>query len=88
MFQIYQSTQITPDLDRLTAAALQYAEAGLHIFPVHSVIVASETAEFKCTCGNLGCKSPGKHPSVIGGFKEATTDLDKINNWWGLWWNT
>ena len=83
MFQIYQSTQITPDLDRLTAAALQYAEAGLHIFPVHSVIVASETAEFKCTCGNLGCKSPGKHPSVIGGFKEATTDLDKINNWWG-----
>jgi hypothetical protein len=83
MFQIYQSTQITPDLDRLTAAALQYAEAGLHIFPVHSVIVASETSEFKCTCGNLGCKSPGKHPAVFGGFKDATTDLDKINNWWG-----
>jgi hypothetical protein len=83
MIQIYQATQLTPDLNHLKAAAIQYAEAGFHIFPVHSTIVASETAEFKCTCGDLGCKNPGKHPSVIGGFKEATADLDKLNKWWG-----
>ena len=45
--------------------------------------VSNSAKSLGSTCGNLGCKSPGKHPSVIGGFKEATTDLDKINNWWG-----
>ncbi|WP_341984049.1 bifunctional DNA primase/polymerase [Rossellomorea oryzaecorticis] len=45
------------------------------VFPLHSI------ADGKCTCGNHGCKSPGKHPRVQNGVKEASKDIDQINEW-------
>ena len=38
----------------------------------------------KCNCGKAGCEHPGKHPLgklVPHGFKDATNDVSKINNW-------
>jgi uncharacterized protein (DUF927 family) len=38
----------------------------------------------KCDCGNVRCEHPGKHPIgklVPQGFKNATNDENKINNW-------
>ena len=38
-----------------------------------------------CSCGKPECSSPGKHPIaelVPHGFKDATTDLETIWEWW------
>lgn len=59
--------------------AIQYAEKGWHILPLHSVI------DGKCTCGKVGCSSAGKHPQTINGLKSATTDKDTINTWFKHW---
>ncbi|WP_104657347.1 DUF3631 domain-containing protein [Ralstonia insidiosa] len=56
-------------------AANLYAAQGWRVFPLHSVV------DGVCTCGNNDCKSPGKHPLTSHGFKEATTDLQRIAAW-------
>lgn len=62
-------------------AALAYAASGRAVFPLHSIAV-----EGRCTCGRgAGCESPGKHPRVAHGFKEATTDVATIERWWSKW---
>lgn len=65
----------------LREGALQYAERlKWAVVPLHNIV------EGKCSCGrNPQCKSPGKHPRTLHGIKDATTDLDKINNWWDMW---
>lgn len=57
-------------------AALQYAGLGWPVFPVHSL------RNHVCTCGNAACKNVGKHPMTIEGFKQATTDITTVNQWW------
>ena len=57
-------------------AALAYAEAGLAVFPVHSV------EHGQCSCGNAQCKSRGKHPRTPNGFKDATIDTRQVKTWW------
>lgn len=59
--------------------ALKLAAYGLPVFPVHSI------RSGKCTCENTDCGSPGKHPRSRNGFKDATTDEEKIINWWNAW---
>lgn len=59
--------------------AIQYAEKGWAVLPLHTVI------EGKCTCGKIGCSSAGKHPQTINGLRSATTDLDTINTWFKHW---
>jgi len=59
--------------------AVQYAEKGWHVLPLHSVI------EGKCTCGKVGCTSAGKHPQTLNGLKAATVDIDTINTWFKHW---
>ena len=59
--------------------AVQYAERGWHVIPLHSVI------DGKCTCGKVGCTSAGKHPMTVNGLKSATTDLDTISTWFKHW---
>ena len=59
--------------------AVQYAEKGWHVLPLHSVI------EGKCTCGKVGCTSAGKHPQTMNGLKSATTDKDTLNAWFKHW---
>lgn len=58
--------------------ALAFAGRGYSELPLHGII------EGKCTCGNLKCESPGKHPYARfapHGLKDATTDPDTIRQW-------
>src|SRR5690349_19745974 len=60
-------------------AALRWARAGVPVFPLH------EVPGGVCSCGDRGCKSPGKHPlssAVPHGVDDATTDPSKITQWW------
>jgi putative DNA primase/helicase len=59
--------------------AIQYAERGWHVLPLHSVV------DGKCTCGKVGCTSAGKHPQTPNGLRSATIDLDTINTWFKYW---
>ena len=60
-------------------AALHYAEQGWPVLPCYTII------DGKCSCGNDGCKSPGKHPIrdlVPHGLKDATDNRDTVRIWW------
>lgn len=64
-------------MDKIYQAALKYAKRGWFVFPLHSII------DGKCTCGTPSCSDAGKHPRVPRGLKEATRDLDRIDEWFG-----
>lgn len=66
----------TPALSRQLEYALKYAARGWKVFPVHSLVNGF------CTCGDMGCKNPGKHPATTTGFKSATTNPEIIRQWW------
>jgi Bifunctional DNA primase/polymerase, N-terminal len=60
--------------DRSTLeVALQYAAAGLPVFPMHG-----KDWSRHCTCGDPKCTQPGKHPRV----KHATTDPALVTRYW------
>jgi hypothetical protein len=69
-----------PASTRLASAALAYARRGLAVFPLHSI-----GAGGKCTCGELGCQSPGKHPRTKHGLKDASKAQEQITAWWTKW---
>lgn len=51
----------------------------LFLLPLQSV------KEGKCTCGNISCSSPGKHPLLRYSWKHvATNDPNKIEKWLGM----
>jgi bifunctional DNA primase/polymerase-like protein/primase-like protein/D5-like protein len=60
-------------------AALEYAQAGFRVFPVHAIRAGA------CSCGGgKGC-APGKHPIgplVPKGVKDASVEVQKIEAWW------
>jgi hypothetical protein len=59
--------------------ALTYAEAGLRVFPVHTI------RNGVCSCGRLNACKPGKHPVgalVPHGLRNAATDPALIKAWW------
>jgi len=60
----------------LLEQALAYAARGWAVFPAFGIVDGS------CSCGKSGCTSPGKHPLVRSGVKEATTSADTIKQWW------
>lgn len=60
----------------MLAAAVAYAEWGLHVFPCHTV-----SSSGLCTCGKKDCSSPAKHPLARRGFLDGTTDARIILNW-------
>lgn len=63
-----------PTNDDRTKAALWFAGQGFGIFPVWSTSPGGA-----CRCPDGGrCQSPGKHPLTQNGFKDATTDPDRI----------
>lgn len=67
--------------DTVTATTLDYAlnyaaEFGWAVFPCHSV-----ASDGFCTCGNVNCKSEGKHPATPNGSKDATHLADQIEAW-------
>jgi hypothetical protein len=55
---------------------LYHARHGQPIFPCHWV-----GEDGICSCGEAGCKSPGKHPLVSNGFYTASTDQEQIRAW-------
>ena len=57
-------------------AAIAYAERGLKVFPLHSVV------DGVCTCGMKECGSPGKHPKTPRGVKDATCDRQELESLW------
>ena len=59
--------------------ALAYATRGWPVFPVHSAAYGS------CSCGNTDCTLPGKHPRTEHGFRDATSDVGVIRDWWRRW---
>ena len=66
-------------MSSLRDSALAYAARGWRVFPLHGI------ADGACTCGRVGCSSPGKHPRVRRGLHEATTDPAEIDKWWTRW---
>lgn len=62
----------------MLTTALRYAERGWHVFPVHSAVGG------KCSCGRV-CGRPAKHPRTHNGWKDATTDRERIRRWWTDW---
>lgn len=68
-----------PGTDALLMATLALAADGVRVFPCHRVV------DGECTCGDLGCKSPGKHPRTKNGSMEASTDPGQIKLWWTKW---
>ncbi|RKY10338.1 MAG: hypothetical protein DRP56_01260, partial [Planctomycetota bacterium] len=62
---------------RVFECALAYAEKGWAVLPVHTII------DGKCSCGKRDCSSAGKHPATANGVKDASTDADQIQRWFG-----
>jgi putative DNA primase/helicase len=58
--------------------ALSYARAGIPVIPIHGVLDNGS-----CTCGAARCPAPGKHPRTKNGLRDATTDEDTIEKWFG-----
>ncbi len=61
-------------------AALHYARLGWAVLPIHSI-----NEDGTCTCRRPDCSSPGKHPMTSHGVKDATTDAEEIEAWFGRW---
>jgi putative DNA primase/helicase len=60
--------------------ALRYTgELGWPALPLHHV------EEGRCSCGRADCPSPGKHPRLAHGLKEASADPDVVRRWWERW---
>ena len=56
------------------ATALAFAEFGFGVFPVWGV----RDGACRCPKGADCDQQPGKHPMTLHGFKDATTDPDRI----------
>jgi hypothetical protein len=63
----------------LLRAALEYAAAGMPVLPLHTPV--SSTA---CSC-RRPCDSVGKHPRLLHGLRDATTDPAQVRQWWAMW---
>ena len=66
--------------NELAAAASRYASTyDWAVFPVHSI------RDGACTCSQVDCGSPGKHPRTPRGLTDATKDQQVIKGWWQQW---
>jgi hypothetical protein len=64
----------------LLSTALACGAAGLPLVPCHGVMT-----DGSCTCPDKKCKWPGDHPRTPNGLGDATTDPEKIREWWTKW---
>src|SRR5256885_2269598 len=60
-------------------AALEYALAGLPVFPLHHAVAGG------CSCSDPGCTDKAKHPRTRNGLDDASTDPEVIAAWWRRW---
>ena len=68
-----------PESPRCLKAAIEYAQRGWPVFPIHWPI------KDKCSCGKDDCDNQGKHPMTEHGLTDATTDLSIIKGWFSKW---
>ncbi|MFI5496632.1 bifunctional DNA primase/polymerase [Actinoplanes sp. NPDC051859] len=65
----------------LLAAALGYAQAGIPVMPLYT-----PRPDGTCDCRDgPDCGSPGKHPRLRHGLRDARTDPDAVRRWWRMW---
>jgi hypothetical protein len=66
----------------LGAAALDFVvKHGLPVFPAWAVRPLG--SRLVCACPKAdNCTSPGKHPMVLHGVTQATTDAERVAYWW------
>ena len=55
--------------------ALGFAKRGYRVLPLHGIY------KDRCTCGDVACTSPGKHPCIRHGAKDATANPEIISEW-------
>jgi hypothetical protein len=63
---------------RMADAAAAQAQLGLGVIRLHGIVAG------RCTCGNWGCRTPGKHPDVgpsLKRFTRESADLDLVRRW-------
>lgn len=77
-------TQLSATQNAALEAALDYAELGWAVLPLHSIRGGS------CTCNSQQCNSPGKHPRwhreyLPNGVRSASADEQTIRRWFGIW---
>ncbi len=72
------------NISEQAAAAIDHAQQGRRVLPLHTPIVNNGTLP-RCTCGNPECDNIGKHPRTKHGLLEATTDAETIRAWWRQW---
>lgn len=58
---------------------IEYLELGWHLIPIF------EISNGRCSCGDAGCQSPGKHPRAGLGLKHASNDPETIDMWARQW---
>lgn len=62
--------------------AIEYAERGFKVHPLTWIVIDQVSGEKYCSCGDLSCRSQGKHPLLKSWQTQATTDTDQIKQWW------
>jgi AAA domain/Bifunctional DNA primase/polymerase, N-terminal/Primase C terminal 1 (PriCT-1) len=69
--------------ERLRAAAIGYAEAGVAVIPLFGV------RDGVCECSKgADCAHPGKHPRLKAWPTRATNDVSVVAGWWDGWPNS
>jgi Bifunctional DNA primase/polymerase, N-terminal len=61
-------------------AALAYALLGFPVVPMHTARPGGD-----CTCADLACSDPGKHPRLAGWQRLAAADPAVVGGWWRRW---
>jgi putative DNA primase/helicase len=73
---VYQETD-----NELLNYALHYARCGFPVIPLHNLVERYGILQCSCKDG-VDCSSAGKHPRTRYGSNDATTDENKIFDWW------
>lgn len=67
---------------KLLKSAIAYVtKFNFSVIPLHWI------ENSKCSCGQKGVCSVGKHPLTKNGVKDATKDIEQIIKWWVKWPN-
>lgn len=71
---------ILTQTDNLLLAAKAYLQMGWSIIPLHHVVNGG------CSCGDRGCKAPGKHPRINWTQYQTKHPMEtELKQWWTRW---
>lgn len=78
------SRVLTEQQQELLDAALFYVSKGWKVLPLHSP-VTDDDGLVSCSCNKPDCKSGAKHPRLMHGLRDASSDPEQIKRWWDMW---